>query len=875
MFVYLLVEKNVRRISNVTLQHCYKPSVGTFSEDRVEPALWFKVLVIDSILVDCELRTVYINYEKNQETDSFHCCRTEDLKTKQVVDFFRRREQIFKECTYYDFDPTVDELFDTARQIFCNLRPEVIDKEGNNALYEELLKLLHVFILPEISFHVKERHYIATVLKNIEEQHAYIEGLIQKKDNTKRNTENSLSKQRQSLLLTENFSSSRFVSSLDGKFLSIFLQHLEKDIRQLNEVLLACDRKVVPLRDSGDKNDITKLVIARAERDEVNKAIDRAIVAREEIKNVISRKHVKKKFKKNKECKIADFHELYVEVAKRLDKVNSEIRELIIAKIKLSSVREAALLTLKEIDSDGVSYGYNRKKGSFEIETDLFDPSHKPEEWATLTERVKAYMQIKQAWFRSGYEKFCSQIKLKCQQLFDESKLFGAAPDQKDTPVSPTTAQFINKIGNDAVTRRSRIISKTEKPAQLTLMRPRSYSTRWSIGCIPKHECEAICKEIVNHISDVAFSLAVEMKGANEIMKSFHNKLYVCYEEHVSAELMPVLSELYEQSYKEQCENLASWLARYSCDVTFQLKTLESLFDGSPDTSEENSREVSSELDETEVKVPFSSSKTDTIGSLSLDRLSLDDLYMRFNKQSEDMPQSFVGALDMDYKYDDYLVIETPENGHGDVFRTESPPKYEDQRQEMNGANHVPVDELSFEHLKGNKSAANREACSCNLPELLLENLEPPPYDEVVMREKQGDRPSCCSIQPSQKERFYAAFKDFFQMVKEEDKACTLFGKLRQMTRINKYVEKQISRMRSECGRHTVTCTDDILDVIILLLCKLDSPWLLKLYSHLNLTIHLSPPFMQGNAHDYSLVNLSVAYQHLFEQEVLHRSGTS
>lgn len=460
----------------------------------------------------------------------------------------------------------MDELFETARDIFCNLVPEVIDKKGNNATYEELLKMLHVFILPEIKFHVREKHCIVEVMRKIEDQHANIEDLIQKKDNTKRNTENSLSKQRQSLLLTENFSSSRYVSSLDDKFLSIFLHHLEKDIRHLNEVLLACDKKVRSLRDSVVEKDITKCDSARRERDEVNSAIDRAIVAREEIKNVISRKHVKKKFKKNRES-MADFHELYVEVTKRLDKVNSEIRELIISKIKLSSVREAALLTLKEIDNDGVSYGYNRKKGSFEMETDLFDPANKPEEWATLNEKVKTYMQVKQMGFRSAYEKFCSQIKRKCQHLFDEAKLFGISQSQ---PVSPTTAQFISTIGNNAITRRSKVMSKTDNPMAhtQTLLR----STRWSIGCVPKHELEAICKEITNHVSDVAYDLAVEMKGAKEILKSFHNKLYVCYEEHVSAELMPVLSELYEQSYKEQCDNLATWLARYSCEITFQEK---------------------------------------------------------------------------------------------------------------------------------------------------------------------------------------------------------------------------------------------------------------------------------------------------------------
>ena len=788
-------------------------------------------------------------------------------------------EQIFKDSGCYDFDPTVDELFDTAGKIFCNLNPEIIDKEGNNETYEELLKMLHVFILPEIKFDRKDRHCITEVLQKIEEQHDYIEDLIQKKDKTKRNTENSLSKQRQSLLLTENFSSGKYVSSLDSKFLTIFLQHLEKDIRQLNEVLLASDKKVSSLRDSYSQKDIAKVETARGESKEIYSALERAIIAREEIKNVISRKHVKKKFKKNRDS-TADFHELYVEVSKRLDQTNAEIRELIICKIKLSSVREAALLTVKEIDSDGVSYGYNRKKGSFEIETDLFDPSNKPEEWATLTERVKTYMQVKQVGFRIGYEKFCTQIEHKCQHLFDQSKLFGLSNTAQKAPVSPTTAQFINVLGNEAVSRRSRTVSHHCDFPEVklgTLSRISRYSTRWSIGCIPKHECEAICKEVTNHISDVAYDLAVDMKGTNEILKSFHNKLYVCYEEHISAKLMPVLSELYEQSYREQCETLAVWLARDSCDVMFTQKTITSLFGGSPDSSEESSREVSLNMEETEVKVPLGSSKTDTIGSFSLRNMSLDELYDKFNKQSEGMPQSFVGALDM--CPDDYLVTESAKESMENQLLPEEN-GLADGNEGLHNHTKDKTDLHPEEHFLELKVGNNNAEASGYTPGPAEHTEESdvlglPTYSEVMMREKHPNNPPPYTSLQSYKNKFYKEFEQFFTLVQEEDQICTLFGKLRQMTRINKYVENQITRLRSEHNKQSVTCTDDILDVIILLLCKLEAPWLLKLYAHLNLTIHLSPPFMQGNAHDYSLVNISVAYQHLFEQQVLHKSADS
>lgn len=759
----------------------------------------------------------------------------------------------------------MDELFDTAAKIFSNLTPETFDKEGNTETYEELLKMLHVFILPDIKFSKKERDDVSEVLRHIENQHEHIETLIQRKDNTKRNTENSLSKQRHSFLLTENFSSGKFISSLDEKFLRLFLQHLEKDIRKLNETLLLCDTKVTLLRNSTAKRDSLQLESARMEGNEINSAIERSITAREEIKNVISRKHVKKKYKKNRN-NTSDFHQLYIEVTKRLDIVNSEIRDLIISKIKLSSVREAALLTLKEIDSDGVSYGYNRKKGSFEYETDLFDPTKKPEEWATLTERVKTYMQVKQAGFRSGYEKFCLQIKLKCEHLYGETKLFGMSQSHL---ISPTTAQFIDVIGGEAVRRRSHGIPRTDN-TEVTVKHaagvpwPRGYSTRWSIGCIPKHECESICKEVVSHISDATYDLAVNMKGTKDIMKSFHNKLYVCYEEHVSSELMPMLSELYEKSYKEQCDNLADWLAIYSTfEIAFEEKTLENLFYGLSGSSEENSREVSGEIDEeTEIKVAIGNSKSDTIGSMS--HLTLEELYEKLNEQSENMPQSFIGALDMGYK--DYLRI--ADDNCEDVFADGGQQPHEDR--------HPVVKEVLIgEEVRGNVESGDLPNGACgHTPAAINMDPKPPDYDEVVKRNgRQSNNPSQYSTLPLQRERFFKEFEQFYIMVQEEDEICTLFGKLRQMTRINKYIENRITKVRADSGHKKTTCTDDILDVIILLLCRLDAKWLLKLYSHLNLMIHLSPSFMQGNAHDYSLVNISVAYQHLFEQRVLHTSN--
>lgn len=882
MYVYLRFEKSVKRLPEVSLLHCYKAKVGTFIETRIEPALWYKVMVIDSLLVDCESRTVNINYFSTKQSEVLHGCEPELIKPQEVIQFFRNQEPIFTECGYYDFDPTVDELFDTARNIFLHLGLDTFDKEGNTSTYEELLRLLHVFILPEIKFGTEQRQIVADVLSEIEKQHEEIEDLIQKKDKTKRNTENSLSRQRLNLLLTEKFNSQKYVSSLDDKFLKIFLQHLEKDIKKQNEILLTHDRVVQEFRNS--ETEKGKLETARSERTEIYEALERSMTAREEIKNVISRSHVKKKFKKSRE-NMADFHELYVEVTKRLDAVNAEIRDLITSKIKISSVREAALLTVKEIDSDGISYGYNRKKGSFESETDLFDPSKKPDEWASLSERVRTYLHVKQLGFRLQFEKFCEQMKRKCQQLYDESKLFSISGHgaMEDSPLSPDAIKFIDTTGLEAVERRSKVnplafrshTQGKEKAPKLSVSH-RGYSTRWSVGTVSKHECEAICKAISNHISDMAQMLAVEILKGDTINRGFQNKLYVCYEEHVSTEIMPVLCELYEKSYRDQINSLANWLVRYaSAEFSFQEKTITGLFQASPGSSEKSSGEWST--DETMVKVVPESSQTDTLGSsISLENMPFDELYQKFNKQNENVPNSFEGIFDKDCN--EFLALQNVEGCDDKHFSA-----VDDASQKLESVHVNGISDMSDSSVQGATGGLDVGHTVQERRHLsMFEDTKPPDYDEVVMRkrpktqpvfDRQTSAPPPYTSLLTQKERFFKYFEEFFNLVRKEDEEMTLFRKLRHLTHISKYVENQITALRAENGVKAVTCTDDILDVLILLLCKLDAKLLLKLYAHLNLMIHLSPPFMQGNAHDYSLVNMSVAFQHLFEQQVLHKSS--
>jgi len=848
-----------------------------------------------------------------------HCITTHHL-------FFS--DQIIKDGQFYDFDPNVDELFETSKEIVAVLDPKVIDREGNTSSYEDLLKLLHVFVLPEICFLPKDREQVQIVLETIERQHDQIERDIDYKDRVKKNTETSLAKQRENILRTENLKSQQYLASCDKEFLQIFLKHIEKDLRKLNEIYTAQQEQINPLRDSVDERDIIRLREARAARGELLKSIERSTVVREEIKNCLYRPHVKKRFSKVKGEPV-QFHLLYVEVSKRLDGFNAEIRDMINAKIKVSSVREAVLLTLHELDSDGRSVGFNRKKGTFETEADLFDPGKKPEEWATLNEKVKAFLVIKQAGYRTKYTKFCTLIKQKCQQLFDESKLFARESDIGGGLLSPTDAEFIHLLGSESLDRRSNFQRNTQlqfQPPTDYQPRQRTFSSRWSMGSISKGSCEGICKEVTEHITEMANILAIEIMDGDEkkVYPNFVNKVYTCYEQHVAEELMPVLCELYEASYRRQCDSLFEWISRYSMsEIGCGEQTIARVCQYLPQSDEPGSSWEDSiiVLDESpSPPPPCSGAKADTFGGLDLKDVPINMLYEKFNNQAESMSQSFVGALDMPC-LDEYLDIQ-PDGSVRELSSTGLPA----ERPFLNYMNNetssgLPCDnnsdvdgvflsdeeqqKLSEQQAAGRKrsgafingtdhrgdmnhkgSLDHRETDTLHVQEAEMRRKDS--FDSsknmdsghlqvpgVEMRRKTSANShkrieTFRTSGQRNKEKFYNIFADFFGIIDEEDTSISLFSKLRNLTRAVNVIQTQMAKLQGP--ERDSPCADELLDILILLLCHLDAARFLRLYAHLNLLIHLCPLFMVGNAHDYSLVTVHVAYQHLFEQQVLHRN---
>ena len=97
MYVYLRSGNLIKRFLDVELIDCVQPQVDGVSVTGTDPIVWFKVLILDSILVDCDAREVYWNKEAVVEATTIHWIKDEDLEVGDVLPFYiTQGKQIFQ-----------------------------------------------------------------------------------------------------------------------------------------------------------------------------------------------------------------------------------------------------------------------------------------------------------------------------------------------------------------------------------------------------------------------------------------------------------------------------------------------------------------------------------------------------------------------------------------------------------------------------------------------------------------------------------------------------------------------------------------------------------------------------------------------------------
>lgn len=549
MFVYLRSGHLIKRFIDVELIDCVEPQVDGVSVPGTEPTGWFKVLILDSLLVDCDGREVYWNKEAVVEATNIHWTKDEHLEVDDVLSFYVTQGKMF-EGGCHDFVSDVDELFETGRSIVHELQHSVDEGLGDAEtiqIKQKLFRLLHMFILPKLTLRKSELKDLQSALIAIEQKQKDTGINIATKEKIRYRTGRFLEKQRVAMLTSQDFSSERFVSGFNYQFLEHFLKHIETDIAAGNESMNEFENKIAPLRTCQTLHEQEMLNYWRDQRDKTWSHINKAVLARETVKNIIVRPGRDKDNLVSQEADVHPDHIVYIETSLRLQNIEDKIKFLRETLAKLTAIRGAVLKVISDILEHGRSCGEYNGESTLgrKAETD---------EWTSLSRKVDNLMTAKPLGFKDKHRKFCAKIIGDIKKLTDASK-----------PRMSCVLEYQSK--------------------------PRENDTRKSVGSLrlksgfSDHNgnaiIEDICSEVLKHIQEMTEILATEIYQIPtcEIPAGTIESVYICYESYVSSDVMPVLFKVFQDSYKQQCDALIRCFSRLALSDSL-LTTIE------PGTSE-------------------------------------------------------------------------------------------------------------------------------------------------------------------------------------------------------------------------------------------------------------------------------------------------
>jgi len=622
MNLYLKHGKKLSTVTSIYLKDLHIPAVGTVEIDHtVEPAIWFKSLIIDSMYIDCDSRNVFWR-EKSQDDNT-------ESELEESSPFVPRMTR----AIYDDGDCEDFELFDAVVNLLKAVERKTFS-EGQRA--QEILRILHLYILPELVLKTRDVTLLQDALEMVEGQIATTSENILSKNRGICLTENSLKAQRDKLFTLNNFESEAYLKTCNVDFLGELLYDVERDSESLNCDLLSQQSEVDRLREAVTDEGKDKLQRVRQARDEIFVSIQRYQAIRETIKNVTVR--ARSKNSKRKKCQQNVFHEIYLELKGRLLKEKQSVKIFCEQKLKMASVREAIVQVRDELLQKGESYGFQTSREGHGTSTDVLElNNNKPSKWQTVEDKVKTIVQDGTSGPSMAFKSFCESINTKMTALVKEHDFFHLPydPSKENGMANGDSDEFVNISYTEALVDKQESNFHVKEGRISSEYRPYTHTIK---------------EDILRHIKEQSRWLidSLEMESYTEkgnLSIELPQKVWVCYESQLYNQIMTPLSQLYCLSYVDFASKLKEFIAN---------KSLLELGIDEPWLNDEISappvaiKQKFHEHEDQEVSMTLKCSSLKSGLSLTLGRMTLNELYQSAEKDCDDIPDLWYCPLDDD-----------------------------------------------------------------------------------------------------------------------------------------------------------------------------------------------------------------------------------
>lgn len=836
MEVRIKFGKHTENIYDINIRDDCRPRVGDTANSSetvvMEPAIWFKCLVISYIYLDCDLRR--IKFRK-----SFRLCgggvpheaeTEETLQGSNTLCSHRFSEKSIEATDYaecYDFECFLDELFDQAIECLNNFRRKEITRDQ---FHSHVLRLLHCFVFPSIKFTTCDLPLLLQSQDYIHEQLSKIEKAILKQDKLVFQTESSLRSQRERLFRTESFHKESYIRhNCKSEFLEILLKDVERDIFKHDRLLDECQRKINNMKESQNQN-ICTLQIYRKDRDVIHQQLTNLENIRENIKNVTVRPPSKKKKFRRKKLQKNVFHDIYNEVYKKLLEQKEKLQNQCFNKVKMVTVREAVTMSIRDIQSVGETLGIDVKIDGSERATDILDVNEKPDYWKTHNEKIAYILANPKEIAHNIHVSFCLNTKDKINACIDENVLFNFGTLKRTAStefwISPAELSILNQ--NTITTHQRRNFtynSLSNSPDSVSYQSVNSMelpefddgscsNKRQSIlsDCfktIPmKSSLDIICSDIKNHMQKMTYQVLPQLLSPEDISPA---KLWLIYESHLYLNIMDDILYLYSTAYGSQCQKLISNIANFS--VTEFV------------------------TDDDFVQHLFS--KCDVYDSI----IQVDSGKSSSNSSEEDIPNTGNARLSTsleDLKWRGSLVRNLYKRADEECSNLMESLDICAQSNSLQSS--VDSDESFMNHLPPNPTP--KEPVPTEIP--LTKPFRNSQYNTL---------------------KFKQLFTPALVYLDNLSITSSIIAKLRCLTRMFHCLNSTISTLCSTNNEQYCVCSDEILTVAILMFVMLVEPQKLKtFYINLLVIVDLMAPCLIGGIHDCSLTTFYSAFQFISDR---------
>ncbi|XP_022111845.1 uncharacterized protein LOC110991052 [Acanthaster planci] len=509
-----------KQCANVGLRDGCVPTIGqsVVQITGLEPAVWFKVLVVDTVCID------FINKAIQWTTCSHRNC-TQRIMGERGYQRCKHTHECLLNEDFFLPDVDLQRGLDLAKRILVRQ-----DDEDD----VDLLHLLHVYILPIIRLHSEDKEHVTQALTNQKEVLGELDAKIDKMSCQRIQIKENMRRWREDICL--DLQSEKAIVSCNTAFLKILCEHLNEDIRNSYVELDSFQKKVeeakLKVKRKEGKHYLSQLNKARIERDTIAERISKSLYVVEEVGFMLRLSRTPD------EQKLSDMHQAYIKIQDDWKEHTQELRELQRKKVCAMSVREALVNTEKELTEGSQTTGIEITSDGMKRPTDVLGEASLPAGWETLQSQVAKSLEFNPS-IQEIHKEFSYWVQHFCdKELADQHS---HSSWREKLPACTVQCTQVEESGNVTCLKISPDINRVRQ----------SIKTK-----MPGTHYQGLTRELQNEIVIHFREVVDELVKDHAVPSTCFSRLWTCYERCFFSSKSRDILRLYERAYAENTKKL-------------------------------------------------------------------------------------------------------------------------------------------------------------------------------------------------------------------------------------------------------------------------------------------------------------------------------